>query len=93
VVTPPHRVTQEKVNRVKTDRIDARRLAKNRIRKMLDFHGLNEGLLAGRWTEGDYKRLKTWLLSPSLQVSADHQARVEPGAGLVDSVCLAGAPS
>lgn len=27
VVTPPHLVTQEKVNRVKTDRIDARRLA------------------------------------------------------------------
>jgi transposase len=29
VVTPPHRVTQEKVNKVKTDRTDARRLAKN----------------------------------------------------------------
>lgn len=29
VVTPPHRVTQEKSRRVKTDKIDARRLAKN----------------------------------------------------------------
>jgi transposase len=29
VVTPPHRVTQEKVNKVKTDRTDARQLAKN----------------------------------------------------------------
>lgn len=29
VVTPPNKVTQEKVNRVKTDKIDARRLAVN----------------------------------------------------------------
>ena len=29
VVTPAHMVTQEKVNKVKTDKIDARRLAKN----------------------------------------------------------------
>jgi transposase len=29
VVTPAHRVTQEKVNKVKTDRVDARRLALN----------------------------------------------------------------
>jgi transposase len=28
IVTPPNKVTQEKVNRVKTDKIDARRLAK-----------------------------------------------------------------
>jgi len=85
IVTPAHLVTQEKVNRVKTDRIDARRLAKNlehqdyvrchvpdrelredrqisrtlnqiqqvivatknRLRKFLDFHGLN-GDLPGR---------------------------------------------
>jgi transposase len=115
VVTPPHRVTQEKVNKVKTDRTDARRLAKNlesgdytachvpdqqwredrqisrtlgqiqrmikatknRIQKMLDFHGLNEGLPVGRWTEGDYKRLKERRLSsPSLQVSLDVYLRL-----------------
>jgi transposase len=29
IVTPPNKVTQEKVNKVKTDRIDARRLARN----------------------------------------------------------------
>jgi transposase len=29
IVTPPNKVTQEKVNRVKTDRVDARRLSKN----------------------------------------------------------------
>ena len=29
IVTPAHKVTQEKVNRVKTDKVDARRLAKN----------------------------------------------------------------
>lgn len=29
IVTPPNKVTEEKVNRVKTDKIDARRLSKN----------------------------------------------------------------
>ena len=29
IVTPPNKVTQEKVNKVKTDRVDARRLARN----------------------------------------------------------------
>jgi len=29
IVTPAHKVTQEKVNKVKTDRVDARRLALN----------------------------------------------------------------
>ena len=29
IVTPPSKVTQEKINRVKTDRVDAKRLSKN----------------------------------------------------------------
>lgn len=107
VVTPPHLVTQEKVNKVKTDRIDARRLArnlesgdynacyvhdlelredrqlsrtqrqvqcvitatKNRIRKFLDFHGLNAGLPSGEWHDSTYKRLRGLSLSVPLQIS------------------------
>lgn len=109
VVTPAHKVTQEKVNKVKTDKIDARRLArnleygdytrchvpdrerredrqisrtldqiqkdivatKNRIRRFLDFHGLNEGFPAGSWTETAYEQLKVLQLSVSLQLSLD----------------------
>jgi transposase len=107
VVTPPSKVTQEKVNKVKTDRVDARRLAKNlengdyvschvpdrelredrqisrtldqvqkeikatknRIRKFLDFHGLNDGFPAGKWKDSHYRRLYDLRLSYSLQVS------------------------
>jgi len=106
IVTPPHTVTQPKVSTVKTDRGDARRLAKNlelgdyrrcqvpdhrrredrqlsrtldqiqkmirstknRIRKLLDYHGLNGDLPAGAWTVSQYRRLKEWRLpSRSLQ--------------------------
>ena len=105
VVTPPHLVTQEKVNKVKTDRIDARRLArnlesgdyrachvpdrerredrqlvrtlsqigreikatKNRIRKLLDFHGLNGGLPSGKWGERRYRELREMVLGEPLQ--------------------------
>lgn len=114
IVTPAHKVTQEKVNKVKTDRVDARRLArnlesgdysichvpdaerredrqisrtliqtqrvitatKNRIRKMLDFHGLNEGLPSKTWQESDYDRLKELSLSPTLQISLDAYLRI-----------------
>lgn len=108
VVTPAHTVSQEKVSRVKTDKTDARRLAKNlesgdyrmchvpsvkeredrqvsralqqvhrdivrtknRIRKFLDFHGLNGDLPAGRWGDGRYMKLEEQLnLDHSLQVS------------------------
>jgi len=109
IVTPAHKVTQEKVNKVKTDKIDARRLAlnlenddyaschvpdrerrenhqisrtlsqvqrditrtKNRIRKFLDFHGLNGELPAGAWKFWRYKKLKDLELVYPLQVCFD----------------------
>jgi transposase len=111
VVTPPHTVTEEKVQRKKNDRTDCRRLAKNlenkdyhscfvpdrglredrqvsrtcgqvqadltrvcsRIRRMLEFHGLDNGLLAGRWSGAAYSRLRQHLaeieMSDSLRLS------------------------
>lgn len=109
VVTPAHTVTQEKVSLVKTDKVDARRLArnlesgdykvchvpdrerredrqvnrtinqiqkditaaKNRIRKFLDYHGLNAGFPAGVFRKADYQRVKELRLNRSLQVSLD----------------------
>jgi transposase len=114
VVTPPHTVTQEKVQRKKNDRTDCRRLAKNlengdysrcfvpdkglredrqisrtcgqaqaditrvcnRIRRMLEFHGLDKALPAGPWGSGAaYTRLKQRLaeteMSDSLRFSFD----------------------
>ena len=109
IVTPPNKVTQAKDDSVKTDRRDARRLAKNletgdcvschvpdrkrredrqvsrllnqlqkeivrtknRIRRMLEYHGLDRGLKAGVWCDRDYHELsrKKWLedLSSSLR--------------------------
>ena len=113
IVTPACRVTMEKVNSVKTDKRDARRLAKNlengdyvvchvpdrerredrqlsrtleqikrdiirtknRIRKMLDYHGLNTGLPVGNWSRSEYKRLGDLKLSRSLQLSLDSYMR------------------
>jgi len=111
VVTPPHTVTEEKVQRQKNDRTDCRRLAKNlenedygscfvpdkglredrqisrtcgqvqadiirvcnRIRRMLEFHGLDEGLPAGNWSPAGYARLREKLgqiqISDSLRFS------------------------
>lgn len=107
VVTPPNKVTEAKSNRVKTDKRDARRLAKilemddytachvpdrerredrqisrvltqlmkdinrakNRIRRFLDFHGLNGDMKAGAWTNADYRKLHDLALTGSLQVS------------------------
>lgn len=109
VVTPPNKVTQEKVNKVKTDRVDARRLArnlesgdyvachvpdrerredrqvgrtsqqiqqtiiatKNRIRKFLEFHGLDKGLPSGTWKSPQYYALRSLSLSHSLRVSLE----------------------
>jgi len=96
IVTPPNRVTVEKVNRIKTDTRDAYRLAvnlengdfiactvpdkelrndrqlsrtleqvqreitskKNKIRKFLDFHGMNKNLPPGRWNKSHYAFLE-----------------------------------
>jgi len=107
IVTPANKVTMEKVNKVKTDKRDARRLAinlenndytschvpdrerredrqisrtliqiqkditatKNRIRRFLDFHGLNNTMPSGRWNASHYKKLYSLSLSKSLQIS------------------------
>ena len=94
IVTPPHTVVQEKCTRIKNDRIDCRRLARNnesgdysvchvparrlredrqvsrryeqlkknitrvcnRIRKAIDFHGLDEFLPQGAWNRCRYRQ-------------------------------------
>ena len=109
IVTPANKVTQAKDERVKTDKRDARRLArnlengdyvachvpchvrredrqisrtldqiikdikatKNRIRRFLDYHGLNGGLKTGAWCDKDYRVLKSLDLPHSLKVSLD----------------------
>jgi transposase len=109
VVIPPHVVTEPKVNRVKTDKRDARRLAKvlenhdfkdscsvpdkerredrqvsrtlialqkdiirtrNRIRKFLQFHGI-EVPFPDRWGRGEFRALKKLELSDPLRISLD----------------------
>jgi transposase len=107
IVTPASRVTMEKVNAVKTDKRDARRLAqnlengdyirchipdaelredrgisrllsqvqsdivrtKNRIRKFLDFHGLNGRMKPGTWYDTDYRKLEDLPVSGSLHIA------------------------
>lgn len=106
VVVPPHTVVQEKCSRLKNDRIDCRRLAKNnersdyracavpdrqrredrqvsrryeqlkknvirtrnRIRKAIEFHGLDDYVLPGAWTERQYKELEQ--LTTEMDLSA-----------------------
>lgn len=109
VVIPPHMVTEPKMNKVKTDRRDANRLAlvlehhdftdacyipdrerredrqisrtyiaiqkdiirtRNRIRKLLDFHGI-ESPLRQHWGRDDFRHLKELNLSLSLRMSLD----------------------
>ena len=107
IVTPPHTVTEEKVQKVKNDRVDCRRLAKNleggdykscavpgkqlredrhisrlygqingnitmvknRIRRALEFHGLDRGFPAGPWNDSQYKDLFDRLTSMGLSDS------------------------
>jgi transposase len=95
IVTPPHTVTTEKVQKQKNDRIDCRRLSKNlengdykscsvpskilredrqisrlygqihgnitmvknRIRRALEFHGLDKHFPSGPWNDTQYKGL------------------------------------
>jgi transposase len=114
IVTPANKVTMAKDDRVKTDKRDARRLAKNlengdyvichvpdserrddrqisrtlsqvqkniiatknRIRRLLDYHGLNDGLKAGAWYDKDYLALESLELSHSLQISLDIHLRL-----------------
>jgi transposase len=107
VVIPPHLVTEPKVNRVKTDKRDAGRLAlvlenhdfkdachvpdkerredrqisrtligitkdiictRNRIRKLLDFHGIEVPLNDG-WKRKEFEALKELSLNESLKTS------------------------
>ncbi len=107
VVIPPHMVTEPKVNRVKTDKRDANRLAlmlenhdfkygchvpdkerrqdrqvsrtliaiqkdiirtRNRIRKLLDFHGI-EVSFGDRWNRKEFLALKELSVSEPLKTS------------------------
>lgn len=96
IVTPPHTVTEEKSNRVKNDRVDCRRLAKNlenndykycsvpdkelredrqisraytqvqkditrvknRIRRTLEFHGIDRHFKPGVWADRLYLQME-----------------------------------
>jgi transposase len=108
VVIPPHLVTEPKVNRVKTDKRDARRLAyvlehhdfrdgcdvpdkerredrqinrtliaiqkdiirtRNRIRKLLDFHGIEVPFTRAKWGRKEFMALKELPLGESLKIS------------------------
>jgi transposase len=107
LVIPPHLVTEPKVNRVKTDKRDARRLAlilenhdfpsschvpdrenredrqisrtlyaitkdiirtRNRIRKFLDFHGIDVSL-PERWAREHFPALRELPVNESLRLS------------------------
>lgn len=52
------------------------RAEKNRIRRFLDYHGLNGGLPTDTWTDKDYLRLKDKKLPRSLKVSLEAYLRV-----------------
>jgi transposase len=107
VVTPPHTVTEEKNNSVKTDGIDAGRLAQNlengdyeschipspkrredrqisrtlwhvqqdatrvmnRMRRFLEFHGIDIGLAGGRWGVRAYRQAMATQFKGTLGIS------------------------
>jgi transposase len=49
---------------------------KNRVRRFLDFHGLNAGLPEGNWTDRVYRNLRELPLTHSLRVSLDAYLRI-----------------
>ena len=49
---------------------------KNRIRRFLEYHGLDRGLPAGAWTDRDYLALKDRDLALSLRVSLNAYLRI-----------------
>jgi len=105
VVLPPHLLLEEKHSKVKTDKHDARKLARmlesgdypgcsvpdrerredrqicrtlnavekdikstrNRIRKLLQFHGVETGITKNTWQKGEFRSLKELALSDSLK--------------------------
>jgi transposase len=107
VVTPPHTVTEEKNNSVKTDGIDSARLARNlengdykacyvplpkrredrqisrtlwqvqkdltrtmnRMRRFLEFHGIDIGIGAGRWGVSTYRKAMAMQMKGAIGVS------------------------
>jgi transposase len=110
VVIPPHLVTEPKVNKVKTDKRDARRLAyilenhdyrddcyvpdkerredrqvnrtliaiqkdivrtRNRIRKFLDFHGIEVPFECAKWGRKEFMSLKELSLTEPLRISLE----------------------
>ncbi len=44
---------------------------KNRVRRLLEFHGLDQTMQPGVWYDADYRRLRDLELSPALQLSLD----------------------
>jgi transposase len=51
-------------------------VTKNRIRRFLDYHGLNTGLKTGAWCDKDYRKLAGLELPHSLKVSLDMYLRL-----------------
>jgi len=51
-------------------------LEKNRIRRFLEYHGLDRGLPSGAWKDRDYLTLRNMSLNPSLRVSLNAYLRI-----------------
>jgi len=62
---------------------------KNRIRKFLDYHGLNDGLKTGNWYDKDYMSLKDLQLSKSLKISLEASLSLLEGQLKIEKELLA----